>query len=534
MTVGTLIDKQKGFNVSSLPATLKDAVKVTRGLGIKFIWIDSLCIIQDSSDDKQKELPRMADYYRNSYLTITASTGAAVNSFLKSDGLCTKHPSPGIPKDVVPMGLLISPIFEVVEQKDGGTNRVGTRFTRDMICYTLVRKEVPYFLSMERISTRGWTFQERVLSPRNLIFGGRLVWQCHTTQESAGGVPYWDDDAPTVDVRALGRSLFNSYHKIGSTHIGGPSIYKEQYDLWYRAVEEYSRRDLSVAKDKLPAISALAQVFQELIEDEYLAGIWRGDLLRGLMWCTYPTLNLTKPDSWRAPSWSWACHDNEVSYKKMPPTYALPVARIIDSTATPLSNLLPLGEVSYGRLEIEGPVFEVEKDITVFLMQKENELAPIQDTAQARYKQMGRLFSKNSKIGVGCRDWEPPDGHILLILFATPSIVPPTELQKFRDVPEVSNESSSNDTVEHQQLLAKKDKNQIDTAGTDHSPNIEEVVGIVNGYTLSGLVLGPAENGGESESQKYERLGRFTSMGEGVRIKNPADLDKLSRRVVII
>ncbi|KAF7507693.1 hypothetical protein GJ744_010246 [Endocarpon pusillum] len=536
LTIDTLTDKHKGFGVSSLPAALKDAVTVTKALGIKFIWIDSLCIIQDSPDDKQKELPRMADYYRNSYLTITASTGKAANSFLISKRLCTTHPKPGIPKDLVPLGLLMSPIFEVTEQKDGESDIVGTQFTRDVIDCVLVRTEVPYFLSMEPISTRGWTFQERVLSPRNLIFGGRLVWQCHTRQASAGGFPYWNDDAPSVDLRALGRTLFNSHHKIGQevTHIGGPSVDKAQYDLWYRAVEEYSRRDLSVASDKLPAISALAQVFRELTGDEYLAGIWGGDLLRGLMWSTYPTLDLSKPHLWRAPSWSWAYHDNEVSYKGIPPPYALPVARVLSSAAIPLSSMTPLGEVSSAFLEIEGPVLELEKSVTTFLMQKENELPPIQDTAEARYKQMNQFQSKNSRTGVGCCDWQPPDGHILLVLLATPFTVHSSESQQLDVAPRTSSGSSSDHAVEHQPQPENENDVQGDPAGTDDGHSVDRAVGVVNGYTLSGLVLGPAGNGRGAENQKYERLARFTSLGPGCRINKPADLEKLNRRVVII
>jgi hypothetical protein len=213
LTEETIAEKQKGFKITSLPATLKDAITVTRELGIKYIWIDSLCIIQDSNADVLRELPRMAGYYANSYLTISASTSKCTSSFLSSNGECKNHPGSTIPKDLVPLGLLISPEFEVVSQQDGGTDRIGTRFSKDIVDWVLVRKEHPYFLSWEPIYKRGWTFQERVLSPRNLLFGGRLVWQCHSTQDSFGGVTSWDDDASNVDHRMIARLFSNAQNK---------------------------------------------------------------------------------------------------------------------------------------------------------------------------------------------------------------------------------------------------------------------------------------------------------------------------------
>jgi Heterokaryon incompatibility protein (HET) len=190
LTAKTMAEKQKGFKISSLPATLKNAISVARELGIKYIWIDSLCVIQDSKDDVYRELPYIASYYRNSYLTISASTKKHTFPFLHSNGLCKKHPESGIPKDLASLGLLISPEYEVVSRGDDTNNRVGTRFMKDMVDWILVRKEHSYFLFWEPIYKRGRTFQERILSPRNLLFGGRLVWQCHSTQESARGVTY--------------------------------------------------------------------------------------------------------------------------------------------------------------------------------------------------------------------------------------------------------------------------------------------------------------------------------------------------------
>jgi hypothetical protein len=561
LTTDTMSEKEKGFSVSCLPATLKDAVKVAQAFDIKHIWIDSLCIIQDSAADKNKELPRMAGYYRNSYLTISASTGKCTKPFLDSQGLCAKHPDNRFPKDLVLLNLLVSSTYEAKPKDNGTDSGSGTKYTKHALDYLFVRKECPYFLSLEPISTRGWTFQERVLSPRILCFGGRVVWQCHTNQSSAGGVTYWDEDAPNIDHRTLGRGLFGSRSGKGPENSSGniQSSKTEQYSLWYKAVEEYSRRKLSVTSDKLPAISALAQVFQDLTQDEYLAGIWRGDMLRGLMWSTYPTLALLRPPLWRAPSWSWASHDNEVSYKKLPPPNSIPIARVVTAKAVPLSIDTPLGEVGSGILEIEGPVLVTENKGTILLMQKENEVPKIEDTANSRYQFMHRAVSDGSTVDPGCRDWEPPAGHILLVLLATGVEAHPVRKAEAgpssntggvsdADVSSTLADSSDPDSsyrlaeTGHSTGPTESQHNQSEdveavhndgfvmTSGTETSSAARSgPVPDFTGYTLSGLVLGPVNDAGSKEL-KYERLAVFTS----VATRDYRDLEKLKRTVVIV
>jgi hypothetical protein len=535
LTEDTVAEKQDSFEITRLPATLRDAVTVTKALDIKYIWIDSLCIIQDSTEDKSKELPRMAEYYRNAYLTISASTGKCTEPFLISEGLCKEHPDSGIPKDLIPLGLLLSPIFEIVKQQDGGEENVGTRFTKDVIDYVLVRKECPYFLSWEVISQRGWTFQERVLSPRILLFGGRLVWQCHTSQESAGGVTYWDDDVINIDHRTLGRALFKDQQRGNPKDalIDIDSVDKELYGLWYKAVEEYTRRGLSNPSDKLPAISALAQVFQDLMCDRYIAGIWHGDLLRGLMWSTPPTLNVSRPPSWRAPTWSWASHDNEVSYEGIPSPDSVPIARLLVTETAPLSDMAPLGEIAGGTLEIDGPVLEVPKGVTIFLMQAENGLSGVRDTPSWRYQWLKESSSKNFKTDPGCRNWQPPESHIFLALFATPVMHSADPAPQHNVANEVLEATSSQDDA-----AAARSGNLSTVSSTELPEVVDKSNGLsaiseVHGYRISGLVLGAVDGEDEQAQRRYERLARFTSLGS-ILIEDYKDLAKLRRKIVIV
>jgi hypothetical protein len=549
LTTETLRDKASGFSISCLPGTIRDAILVTHQLGIKYIWIDSLCIMQDSEDDKQQELPLMADYYRNSYVTICASTYQCTTPFLSSKGLCTKHPESGIAQDLVPLGWLMSPTFEVVATKDNKDDKVGKRFTKNIVDCALVRKECPWFVSRQAISSRAWTFQERVLSPRILLFAGRLLWQCHSSEKSCGGVDDSGDDVTNADHRELRRLFLKAGLNVTSTaNVGVDDIADDQYNAWYKAVEEFTRRDLTFKSDKLPAISALAQVFRNATGDEYRAGLWRGDILRGLLWSTYPTLVLSKPPVWRAPSWSWASNDNEVVYKGLPPPSAVPIARVLDSSAVPLSDLAPLGELGSGFLEIDGPVIEMTKDMTKYLVALDNKLPRIEDNSHYRNQFMGMLYSKN-QTDPGCRDWTPPDGHIMLLLLATPVVVKrSTPLESNRQPLDPVDHSVQQSTVgqeeaqkEQEQEQERDEETQKVKEGNNHnkeslqSPGLSTATDIINvsrGYTLSGLVLGPVASDGKADKPTYERLARFTTVG--VTIKDYRELEKLVRTVIIV
>ncbi|KAF3762961.1 HET-domain-containing protein, partial [Cryphonectria parasitica EP155] len=115
--------RTEGFSLSDSPATIRDAVSVTRQLGVRFIWIDSLCIVQDDDDDKNIEITRMHDIYQHAAVTLSAARAtSSQQGFLN---VCSPP------------------------------------------------------LLMEPIHSRAWTMQEHVLSRRLLIFGTFGVrWTC--------------------------------------------------------------------------------------------------------------------------------------------------------------------------------------------------------------------------------------------------------------------------------------------------------------------------------------------------------------------
>ena len=252
-TKSNLEHRSTGFSVSSLPQTLQNAVQVTRRLGLKYIWIDSLCIIQDATTDKEAEIPKMSQYYKNSYVTIYAASAETCNDgFLKTRGECEHHPNPGIPSDLLKLPILCP---------DGELDTI------------YFREESPYLSAFEPINRRAWTLQELLLSPRVLIYGSRQLWQCHTVQHSDGGIEDWSIDSLGKEHRRISNAVLQAKSNLDEKKTLEPGIdtgdiaatgikeSKEMFDVWHHAIEEFTCRSLTLPGDKLPSVAGLAVAF---------------------------------------------------------------------------------------------------------------------------------------------------------------------------------------------------------------------------------------------------------------------------------
>lgn len=136
------------------------------------------------------------------------------------------------------------------------------------------------------------------------------------------------------------------------------------YEAWQHIVEKYSARDLTVPGDKFPAISGIAAKIRKATHSEYLAGLWKSNLASDLLWAAAP-LDITrpgyyKPETWRAPSFSWASLDLPVTYTTLDEEEReafLPTVSLQAFTITP-TGLNPLGTISAASISIRGPVIE--------------------------------------------------------------------------------------------------------------------------------------------------------------------------------
>jgi len=180
------------------------------------------------------------------------------------------------------------------------------------------------------------------------------MWFCQHKTHSDGGVEDWTFDVD--DLERTRRELQIELSKLDHTGFEAESKSKGPvndnesqgiYDLWHRLVGAYSRRALTWPSDKLPAISAVAMELSRLTNGDYLAGLWRANLPRDLLWTTHDS-DTTRPKTWRAPTWSWASINDHILYKNPPPENATLLAKILDVQTVPSTSLGEFGELNQG------------------------------------------------------------------------------------------------------------------------------------------------------------------------------------------
>jgi hypothetical protein len=157
LTAKTLSVMLAGIGTDTLAFTFQDAIRTARFLGVEYLWIDALCILQDSKQDWELESALMGKIYGNGLCNL-----AATGSKNGEGGLFTNHC-----KRYPPM---TNP-FSVTSSWYNKTN--GCWDAR----LSFLRKG---HLLNGPLLDRGWVVQERIIARRNLYFGSQqLYWDCH-------------------------------------------------------------------------------------------------------------------------------------------------------------------------------------------------------------------------------------------------------------------------------------------------------------------------------------------------------------------
>lgn len=306
----TLDQYKRGIEYGSLPLTQQEAILATLYLGVRYLWIDSICIVQDDPEDWQVEAARMSLVYSNALLTLAATSSSS------------------------PQDGLLGPFSAASSVSIHGETVMLRLETHETIDKT-----------SEPLNTRGWTLQEAVLSPRAVCFGKeQWLWKCPSRYATEDGFI----DRP--------RNTHHDLNQWASIVLqGAGDSGKNYFKHWYQLVWNYSKRRLTYQGDKLKAVAGLADAFAKLTGYQYVAGLWAEDLATGLMWQA-TSRGVTRHAS-GVPSWSWASVEGEVLFSEFSNAPA-PMIKLLDVEqhweGVPLSSNLKVA-----RLTVSGKMLHV-------------------------------------------------------------------------------------------------------------------------------------------------------------------------------
>jgi hypothetical protein len=281
LTSSTLVDFRRGQPKEDLPLTFRDLIKVARRFGIRYLWIDRLCIMQDSASDWQHEARLMSDVYANAACNIAAAAAADPNGGL----------------------------FRAREISKSLPGRIKVHFKEERGATELIIENTSMYsttLQLSPIHRRGWIVQEIYLARRVIYYTqDHILWSCRCLQTREGQIEFHGSQQ---------LSLPSSTPRFGDVR-SNPDLQAIVSTRWYEEyspiVRQYSESRLTKSEDRQIAFEGIGRAFKESLKDGYVAGHLLSELITQLSWYTETPepapLSIT-----RAPTWSWAAIDSPV------------------------------------------------------------------------------------------------------------------------------------------------------------------------------------------------------------------------------
>lgn len=292
LTVDNEQQLRQGMSISELPKVFRDAIFVAHHLGVRFLWIDCLCVMQEGDNNKEWNLEssRMDTIYQNAYCNFSANDATDAND-VTDEGLLFDRDA-----------RLFARLNIQSSSSDGKGKENWTSIGKD-----IWRTEV----SNSPLHNRGWAFQERAMASRVIHFCRReIFWECREAC-LCESFPTENPSSSVFDLDgfALLRQQPTEFWE-NCAWRDDPNFPLEDlpYEVWDDTVKEYTRRQFTFPSDKLVAISGVARSFKGYIQDTYLAGMWRKHLAAELGWWMYPSRSRYtwgEEPSYYAPSFSW-------------------------------------------------------------------------------------------------------------------------------------------------------------------------------------------------------------------------------------
>lgn len=340
MTTSTNIEQHnKSIDLKALPATLQEAFTVTRRLGFKYIWVDVLCMVQDSPGIWVERTSHMHYIYDNAALTISN-----LGESRASESLFT----PRLSRSLSPVPLIIwQPKCRRPKHSEGVIHR-----------FALERGEYVKDREFEGpVSNRAWGLQEELFSSRLLHFGnGMLHWECLCGYKNEILSSSCDDAREVIDSRIKRKAALKGV--LAGRELNQDTKSFTALENWQAQLEDFTQRYVSKASDRLPAFWAVPMHMKDYLEDEFSCGLWKGkNFLGSLCWAA----KIPQAEKSALPSWTWVSNSQPI-------TFACFDTSGRQRESGPLTSLISFDGVMEqntfavaGSLTLQGPLYAFEE-----------------------------------------------------------------------------------------------------------------------------------------------------------------------------
>ncbi|TVY80462.1 hypothetical protein LSUE1_G005342 [Lachnellula suecica] len=284
----TLPELERNIPLDQLPQTLTDAFNLTKKIGLDYLWIDAICIVQgnqgEGKQEWEQESRKMGRIYANAKIVLSATRIISVTQGMF--GL----------RSTVPLSNDVRTDSICARRNLNHEIITSCRTKSDKWWETNINSTFP-------LLSRGWGFQERMLATRVVHFTPtELVWECQKCRK--------------CECEVIQSNLYTSMNNMLAALrvcLNSPWDEVSMRQMWRELVRSYSVRRLTQIDDKLPAISGIAELFKEKSGDMYAAGLWKRSLPFDLLWRCDQTGDL-KIAKTRSPSWSWISVDGAIKW----------------------------------------------------------------------------------------------------------------------------------------------------------------------------------------------------------------------------
>ncbi|KAJ9644085.1 hypothetical protein H2199_003953 [Coniosporium tulheliwenetii] len=365
----TLKQFQDGIPLSSMPKNFSDAVHVAKSLDLKYIWIDSLCIIQGNKKDWQEHVLSMRSIYANSILNISATRSSHAN------GGCFTSRSPAL----VQACLVPSSPIRVWNRLRKGEEDALRYDPQILVERELLEKEI----HTAPLSSRAWLFWECAELPN---------YACETHPNSIPcrlGEQKRYEDVAAFQIPAASQHNGENKQQHGEQSKGDLVL---AYQYWWRALQNYMACSLSHPdSDKFAALAGIAERMAAIFKQQYIAGFFARELPTALLWKVPEAVAVPNPRplstcAFRAPTWSWASMDVPVElyedrYNDIPSTddNGRALATVLKQRIEPVNALNEFGQIKSASLMLRAPLLKLVWNASTSMFNIELDGAPASD-----------------------------------------------------------------------------------------------------------------------------------------------------------